>query len=135
MTATIQLRRGPLTADEQLGAWEALCNDKTLAGIAYKIETDAWGAMRMGPTQTRHARMVGRIMRLIQAKLGGEAMPELAIMTSDGIKVPDVCWCSDTFLAHDWLVAEDGAVEVHTQDGARDDSTFSFNPALELPAY
>ena len=176
MAATIQLRREPLTADEHLRAWEILCDDKTLAGIAYKIETDAWGTLRMSPTKTRHARMVGRIARLLQAKLGGEAMPELAIMTSDGIKVPDVGWCSDTFLARDWLdvvlhkapeicvevvspsnseaelraktalylqagaievwlVAEDGAVEVHTQSGARDDSTFAFNPALELSAY
>lgn len=176
MATTIQLRRKPLTADEHQRAWEALCNDKTLTGIAYKIETDAWGAMRMSPTQTRHARMVGRLVRLLQAKLGGEAMPELAIMTDDGIKVPDVGWCSDTFLAHDWLdvvlrkapeicvevvspsnsevelrlktalylragaievwlVAEDGAVEVHTQAGARESSTFAFNPALELSAY
>ncbi len=176
MAATIQLRREPLTVDEHLRAWEALCNDKTLAGIAYKIETDAWGAMRMSPSQTRHARMVGRIVRLLQAKLGGEAMPELAIMTTDGIKVPDVGWCSEIFLAHDWLdvvlrkapeicvevvspsnseaelraktalylntgaievwlIAENGAVEVYTQGGARDDSTFGFNPALELSAY
>lgn len=34
-----------------------------------------------------------------------------------------------------WLVAQDRAVEVHTQDGARDDAAFGFNPVLELPAY
>lgn len=28
-----------------------------------------------------------------------------------------------------WLVAEDGAVEIHTTVGLRDDSTFGFNPA------
>lgn len=176
MAATIQLRREPLTADELQRAWEILCNDKTLAGIAYKFETDAWGTLRMSPTRTRHARTVGRLTRLLQAKLSGEAMPELAVLTSDGIKVPDVAWCSDAFLAHDWhdvvlhkapeicvevvspsnselelraktalylgtgaievwLVAEDGVIEIHTSAGVREDSTFGFNPALELSAY
>ena len=31
-----------------------------------------------------------------------------------------------------WLVAEDGAVEIHTPVGSRDDSTFGFNPAAAL---
>jgi Uma2 family endonuclease len=172
MGAAIQLRRDPLTANEHQNAWEALCNDKTLAGIAYKIETDAWGAVRMSPTQTKHSRMVGRITHLLKQKLGGEAMPELAIVTNDGVKVPDVAWCSESFLAKHWsdvvlrkapeicvevvspsnsetelrnttlylshgaievwLVSDDGAVEVHTQAGLREDSTFGFKPAAEL---
>ena len=43
MSAAIQMRREPLTTDEQQHVWQALCEDETLAGIAYKIETDAWG--------------------------------------------------------------------------------------------
>jgi Uma2 family endonuclease len=175
MGAAIQLRRDPLTADEHQRAWEALCNDETLAGIAYKIETDAWGAVRMSPTQTKHSRMVGRITHLLKQKLGGEAMPELAIVTNDGVKVPDVACCSESFLAQYWsdvvlrrapeicvevvspsnseaelraktalylnqgaievwLVSDDGAIEIHTQSGTREDSTFGFNPAAELSA-
>lgn len=175
MGAAIQLRREPLTIDEHQRAWETLCNDETLAGIAYKIEPDAWGAVRMSPTHTKHSRMVGRVTHLLKQKLGGEAMPELAIVTDDGVKVPDVGWCSESFLAQHWsdvvlrkapeicvevvsqsnsevelrsktalylnmgaievwLVAEDGAVEVHTQSGPREDSTFGFNPAAELSA-
>jgi hypothetical protein len=61
MGATVKLMRDPLTADEHQHAWEALCSDETLAGIAYKIETDAWGAVRISPTQAKHSRMVGRI--------------------------------------------------------------------------
>ena len=94
-------------------------------------------------------------------------------MTEDGVKVPDVAWCSEAFLAQHWsdvallkapeicvevvspsnseselrnktaqylslgarevwLVAEDGAVEIHTSVGLRDDSTFGFNPAAAL---
>lgn len=102
MSAAIQLRREPLTTDEQRHVWRALCKDATLAGIAYKIETDAWGGVHMSPTQTKHSRMVRRVARLLEEKLGGEALTELAIITQDGVKVPDVAWCSEAFLAQHW---------------------------------
>ena len=65
MGAAIQLRRDPLTTDEHQRAWQALCDDETLAGIAYKIETDSWGGVLMSPTQTQHSRMVRRVARLL----------------------------------------------------------------------
>lgn len=102
MGAAIKRRREPLTADEHQRAWAALCHDDTLTDIAYTIETEAWGAIRMRPTQARPARMAGRIARLLYQKLGGEAIPERALLTADGIKVPDVAWCSDTVLAQHW---------------------------------
>ena len=45
MSAANQMRREPLTSDEQQHVWQALCDDETLAGIAYKIETDAGGGV------------------------------------------------------------------------------------------
>ena len=173
MSAAIQMRREPLTTDEHQRVWQALCDDETLAGIAYKIETDAWGGVHRSPTQTQHSRRVRRVARLLEDKLGGEALTELAIVTEDGVKVPDVAWCSEAFLAQHWsdgallkapeicvevvspsnaeaelrnkiahylslgarevwLVAEDGAVEIHIPVGSRDDSTFGFNPATAL---
>ena len=97
MSAAIQMRREPLTTDEQQHVWQALCDDETLAGIAYKIETDAWGGVHRSPTQTQHSRRVRRVARLLEDKLGGEALTELAIVTDDGVKVPDVAWCSEAF--------------------------------------
>jgi hypothetical protein len=102
MNAVVQLRRTPLTADELEHTWQGLCADDTLAGIAYKIETDAWGGVRLSPAQTKHSRMVRRVARLLELKLGGEALTELAIITSDGVKVPDVAWCSEAFIAQHW---------------------------------
>ena len=175
MSAAIQLRREPLTRDEQRQTWQALCNDEALASVPYKIETDAWGGVHMSPTQTKHSRMVRRVARLLEGKLGGEALTELAIVTDDGVKVPDVAWCSETFLAQHWsdvvllkapeicvevvspsnseaelrsktkqylnlgaqevwLVAEDGAVEIHDVAGVREDSSFGFTPVNELSA-
>ena len=117
MGVAIQLRRKPLTIDEHRRAWQVLCDDETLAGIAYKIETDAWGVVQKSPTQTRHSRTARRVACLLEEKLGGEALTELAIVTEDGVKVPDLAWCSDAFLAQHWsdvalLKASEICVEV-----------------------
>jgi Uma2 family endonuclease len=169
MGAVIELRREPLTKQEHQQVWQALCEDSALQAIAYKIETD------MSPTQTKHSRMVRRITRLLEDKLGSEALTELAIITPEGVKVPDVAWCSETFLTQHWsdavllkapevcvevvspsnseaelrqktalyldggavevwLVSEDGAVEIYTPAGAREGSTFGFDPASALSA-
>ncbi len=175
MGAVIQLRREPLSEQEHQQVWQALCEDASLQAIPYKIETDAWGQLHMNPTQTKHSRMVRRIARLLEDKLGSEALTELAILTADGVKVPDVAWCSEAFLAQYWsdtvllkapeicvevvspsnseaalrqktglylkggavevwLVSEDGAVEIHTQAGLRENSIFGFDPANVLSA-
>ena len=84
MSAAIQMRREPLTSDEQQHVWQALCDDESLAGIAYKIETDAWGGVHRSPTQIQHARRVRRVARLLEEKLGGESLTELGIQTEDG---------------------------------------------------
>jgi hypothetical protein len=85
--------------------------------------------------------MVRRVARLLDEKLGGEALTELAIITPDGVKVPDAAWYSKAFIkAHflalgateAWLVSDAGVVEIHTSGGRRDDSTFGFNPASLL---
>ena len=102
MGAAIQLRRERLTIDEHRHAWQVLCDDATLAGIPYKIETDAWGGVHISPARTKHSRMVRRVARLLEQKLGGEALTELAIIMADGVKVPDIAWCSETFLAKHW---------------------------------
>lgn len=173
MGAALPFRREPLTQREHQRMWQRLCEDTALQAISYKIETDAWGQLHMSPTQTKHSRMVRRIQRLLEDKLGGEALPELAVLTAEGVKVPDVAWCSKTFLAQHWsdtvlvrapeicvevvsasnsemelrlktalylacgavevwLVSEDGALEIHTQDGAREGSSFGFDPRVQL---
>ena len=45
----------------------------------------------MSPVNTFHSRYQAMTMHLLQRLLkGGESIPELAIMTSDNVKVPDV---------------------------------------------
>ena len=102
MGARLELRDLPLDISEHQARWAALCNDPTLADAPYKIETDAYGSLLMSPAASPHSLMQGLVSKLLQSTLGGIAMPELAIATPKGVKVPDVVWCSDEFMAKDW---------------------------------
>lgn len=76
--------------------WSEVCRDRELADLPYKIELDKKGKIIMSPATRKHSRLQGRILRLLnQLMTGGEAMPECAVDTTEGTKVPDVAWVSD----------------------------------------
>jgi Uma2 family endonuclease len=77
--------------------WEEVCENKQLQDLPFKIELNKWGQIIMSPVKIKHSFYQGRIQRLLESLLKtGEVMPECAINTSDGVKVADVVWCSDT---------------------------------------
>ncbi|BAZ88215.1 Uma2 family endonuclease [Dolichospermum compactum] len=77
--------------------WEEVCENKQLQDLPFKIELNKWGQIVMSPVKIKHSFHQGRIQRLLESLLKtGEVMPECAINTSDGVKVADVVWCSDT---------------------------------------
>lgn len=86
--------------------WAQVCEDPTLDGLPYRIELDRYGRLLMSPVSTRHSRLQGRVARLLEDSLGGEAFPECAIKTSEGIRSPDVVWMSEAFATS----IEDGAI-------------------------
>ena len=76
--------------------WIEVCEDRTLADLPYKIELDKSGKIIMSPAKKKHSKLQIRIQRLLLKLLpGGEPMPELAVETMGGTKVPDVAWISD----------------------------------------
>ena len=79
--------------------WSDLCEDKALEDLPYKIELNRQGQLIMSPHKPTHSAYQAAILRLlIRWKPDGHALPEVAIDTSDGIKVADVAWVSqDTF--------------------------------------
>jgi Uma2 family endonuclease len=78
--------------------WAEICEDKSLADLPYKIETDRWGRIIMSPAKKWHGKRQGRITRLLdRLTKSGEIMTEVGIETSMGVKVPDVIWCSEQF--------------------------------------
>jgi Uma2 family endonuclease len=76
--------------------WQEVCENKYLQDLPFKIELNKWGQIVMSPAKPKHSFYQGRIQSLLESLLNtGEVMPELAIQTTDGVKVADVVWASD----------------------------------------
>jgi Uma2 family endonuclease len=76
--------------------WQQVCQDKALADLPYKIELDRYGKIIISPAHKRHSKLQSQIMRqLMRSMAGGDVLPECAVDTAEGTKVPDVAWISD----------------------------------------
>ena len=80
--------------------WNEVLRDPSLQDLPYKIELNAWGKVEMSPASNRHSRLQGLIALALGTQLNdGGILPECSILTSIGIRVPDVAWASSGFLA------------------------------------
>ena len=77
--------------------WEGVCSDPALDGLPYRIELDQCGRVMMRLVSGRRSRIRGRIARVLEGGLGGEAYPECAIQTARGSRTPAVVRRSDAF--------------------------------------
>jgi Uma2 family endonuclease len=88
------------TPEALIARWEEVCRDPSLQELPYKIELNAWGKVEMSPASNRHSRLQGIIALALGTQLkDGGILPECSILTSIGIRVPDVGWASSSFLA------------------------------------
>ena len=84
---------------DAIARWQELLADPELARLPYRIETDRFGRTIMSPPPAyRHTRYVGKITKLLNKFLpDGQANSETAVLTADGIKVPDATWISPVY--------------------------------------
>jgi Uma2 family endonuclease len=77
--------------------WEEICEDKLLATLPYRIESDRWGNIVMSPPPpSRHGEYQGEINRLLCEKMtDGRSLTECPIRTTEGVKAADVAWVSN----------------------------------------
>ncbi len=79
--------------------WSDVINDPTLQDLPYKIELNKWGVIEMSPASNWHALTQGDLLVLLRRFFQfGRVLVECSIQTTDGVRVPDVAWCSDEFL-------------------------------------
>jgi Uma2 family endonuclease len=78
-----------------LKRWEELSHDPSLADLGKRIETDRYGyvIMSMYPGGW-HGSLEAEFSYLFRSLLGGTAVTECPISTSDGVKLADVGWFS-----------------------------------------
>ena len=92
---------GQNTALETLALrWTQLCNDALLNSFPGKVELNGYGVIEMSPASTRHARVQAAVTAQLSVQLTqGGVLTECPVLTSDGIRVPDVAWASADFFA------------------------------------
>ncbi len=79
--------------------WEEVLRDPTLRDLPYKIELNAWGKIEMSPARARHARLQAYFTAALTNQLPhGVVFTECPVLTSIGLRVPDVAWASQPFM-------------------------------------
>ena len=80
--------------------WQHVLADPTLANLPYKIELNEWGNIEMTPASNRHSAFQASILILLRSLMtGGKSYAEISIDTAKNVKVADVVWASEAFLA------------------------------------
>ena len=107
--------------------WAAMCEDRALADLPYKMETNGAGKIIMSPPSNWHAFYQFKIGYILQPLMpSGEVLGECGVQTSDGIKVPDTVWISaERFTAYCdevcFPIAPEICVEVASPSNSRKD--------------
>jgi Uma2 family endonuclease len=80
--------------------WQQVLADPTLANLPYKIELNEWGNIEMTPASNRHRAFQASILILLRSLMTeGKSYVEMSIDTAKNVKVADVIWASEAFLA------------------------------------
>ncbi|MEE8523364.1 MAG: Uma2 family endonuclease [Thermoanaerobaculia bacterium] len=80
--------------------WASVIENPLLKNLPFKIELNRFGQLLMSPASNRHGRTQSRmVVALSRRRRRGEVIAECSIQTSDGVKVADVAWASDEFIA------------------------------------
>ena len=80
--------------------WEQALTNPFLQNLPFKIELNRFGQVLMSPASNRHGMIQSDVgYELRRRKRKGRVINECSIDTPDGVKVADVAWASDEFLA------------------------------------
>lgn len=97
--STTHLIETPLDRLQLSLRWQAMCADPTFDDAPGKVELNQWGEILLGPLGKTRGLMITRVGTWLHDCLGGHLMLGVGILTSAGIRAPDVAWCSDEWLA------------------------------------
>lgn len=80
--------------------WASVINNPFLKDLPFKIELDRWGKILMTPASNSHGSLQFETgAKIRDAKNGkGKIITECSIQTSQGVRVADVAWASDSFI-------------------------------------
>lgn len=78
--------------------WADVLNNPLLQNLPFKIELNRWGRIEMSPESNQHGALQMELGTELKKRRGGKVIAECSIQTSDGVRVADVAWISNTRL-------------------------------------
>ena len=76
--------------------WAEVLADRALAGLPYRVETNAHGTLLMTPPPSGdHSHRQSKILLELDRRLGGQALAGCPVSTVDGVRAADVGWYSE----------------------------------------
>jgi Uma2 family endonuclease len=82
--------------EDNLRRWREIVGDPEWAKYAGKLETNRHENIIMIPSASgSHSQLQGEIAFQLRSLLGGQALPECPISTTDGVCAADVAWFSE----------------------------------------
>jgi Uma2 family endonuclease len=79
--------------------WQEVIENPLLQNLPFKIELNKFGQILMSPASNWHGITQFNVGEKIkEGKNGGIIIIECSILTSEGVRVADVAWASDTFI-------------------------------------
>ncbi len=73
--------------------WDEVIECKELQHLPFKIELNRWGQVIMSPAYNPHGDLQITVAFLLKTLLPtGKTHGECSVMTSDGVRAPDVAW-------------------------------------------
>ena len=108
-------------------AWANICANPIFNDLPFKIETNRFNKIIMSPASNWHGGFQYRIgSQLEKHTRGGFVLTEIAIQTTDGIKVADVAWVTrERWLPHrravNMPIAPEICVEIISPSNSREE--------------
>ncbi len=80
--------------------WQEVLTNQYLKDLPFKIELNEWGQIVMTPASNLHGQLQMQIGFLLRDIVhAGKIVAECSVATSKGVKVADVAWLSQAFVA------------------------------------
>ncbi|HHL19307.1 MAG TPA: Uma2 family endonuclease [Thiothrix sp.] len=120
--------------------WSEVIDNPFLQNLPFKIEMDKWGKILMSPAGNNHGNLQYEVGKTIdREKKSGKIIIECSIQTPEGVKVADVAWASDEFIAEHgfrtpYKVSPEIVVEVVSPSNTKKEMAFKTNLYLNQGA-
>jgi Putative restriction endonuclease len=129
--------------DIAINLWRSVIDNPAFRNLPYKVETTRSGAIMMSPASNWHGYTQYQTGKLLEkGRPGGTVLTECSILTTEGVKVADVVWASEAFIAKNgfttpYLEAPEICVEVRSPGNTEQEITnkvnlYLANGALEV---